>query len=217
MIKYLTRINFTIRLNMKGIFSDTFISLIMSNLKGYFSRNNSYFNYLVSFKIIDNQNNTIIHTTFMPINLRSLDYFLEKIKNLLLSIDTKTIKNFRKVYFLAFKVPIIVIFTPTEFPKGIYDILPNSMNRNDWDLLVKRYDFLKILHFNTTISKGFIDNKIILFDSIKQEQIIIHDVKENKDDDTCFLRRSNNYLIHYINGCVKATYLLKFNSQIKMV
>ena len=183
MIKFLTKLKFSVRLNMKGIITNNFVEMLLKTLTKYYSKYNNYYNFLISLKIIDKNKDIILYTPFMPLTLKTLNHYLRRITDLLL--DLNNLSNIKNIYFVAFKIPIIIDIIITDIPNNILTILPKSMNKLDWDLLIKEYDYLQILEFNTSESKGWIENKIILLDTKNKQKIIIYDVREiNRDNES---------------------------------
>jgi hypothetical protein len=205
--------NLFIRLKIKihrnmNIFNINFVTILKNTLLDYIAKNNSY-NFLVSLKITNRNNTVVLYSPFVDITINNYNYY----KFLLHFLLNQKISNLKHIYFIVLKIPNnfqIIPHSSCFASSEVFNLLPKSMNRNDWDLMLLNYDLLQILEFKSTEAKGWLENTIHLLDLRSQEKCIIYDVREkNKDNNSSFLRRSNSYIIHYINGNIVGSFFIK--------
>jgi hypothetical protein len=186
---------------MKNLLTSTFIENVLAGLVSYFNKNN---NFLISLKITSKQNELGISSPFTLVNNINFAKFMDLMTYGLNELKNKNFKGFKHLYYVVYKIPRHVVLI--DKPLDITCFLPNSMLQSEWDSFILDLDFLRIKYFQTTVSSGFVQNKIKLLDSRTNKVYIIYDVRELNDSNESFVRTTKSYLIQYINGDIVRAY-----------
>lgn len=212
MIKYFTKITLFSRVNNRDQFTDNFINILLNRFKFFYSKFNMRYNFLITLKVKNKSNITVVYTPFMFIESRNVNLFILKIKDNLKHLNSlKVFENFRDVSLSILRTPLSVKLVISKLPSGILHVIPNSMDKFEWDYFLQNHPFIKLLKIEKSSYSGWIENEIHLLDLRTKENILITDIRGKYDRFDSFLRFSKGNITHYVHGNIAINFSIKHN------